>query len=436
MKKDGLTMNFKKILASAAILTAAATLFAGCGNSSDSAASNDDKVTVWAWDETFNIKAVNEAKKVYENEDVDVEVVTMSQDDIVQKLNTALASGNTDGLPNIVLIEDYRIQGYLNSYPDAFSDLTDIVDEDNFAAYKFAVNKVGDKIYGVPFDSGVTANFYRTDLLEEAGYSQEDMQNLSWDDYVKVARDVKEKTGKKITEVNPSDLGRVRMIMQEAGEWYTAEDGKTVTIENNQSLKYGLNLFATLLKEDLVEQTSDWNAGVTAIQTGAIASSPIGAWYSSTIQGAKDQSGKWAIAPTPSLPADMQKAQASNLGGAGWYLIKGVSGEKNAKDFLKETFATNADLMGTLAKEIGLVSTMLSAKDQKVYQEPSEFYSGQKVFDDFSKWTAEIPEVNYGQETYAIEAVVAESLHRIINGEDTDKVLADTQKQVEAQLAN
>ncbi len=64
----------------------------------------------------------------------------------------------------------------------------------------------------------MTANFYRTDLLEEAGYSQEDMQNLSWDDYVKVARDVKEKTGKKITEVNPSDLGRVRMIMQEAGD--------------------------------------------------------------------------------------------------------------------------------------------------------------------------------------------------------------------------
>lgn len=44
--------------------------------------------------------------------------------------------------------------------------------------------------------------------------------------------------------------------------------------------------------------------------------------------------------------------------------------------------------------------------------------------------------MNYGHETYAIEAVVAKALHRIINGEETDKVLADTQKQVEAQLAN
>ncbi|MGM9902434.1 extracellular solute-binding protein [Enterococcus hirae] len=429
-------MDWKKWGIRMGLLIASTTLFAGCGNSSGEAKEEEDTVTVWAWDETFNIKAVNEAKKVYENDDVTVDVVTMSQDDIVQKLNTALASGNTDGLPNIVLIEDYRIQGYLTSYPDAFAELNDIVDEDNFATYKFAVNKVDDKIYGVPFDSGVTANFYRTDLLEEAGYTEEDMNNLTWDDYVQVARDVKEKTGKKITEVNPSDLGRVRMIMQQAGEWYTSEDGKTVTIENNQSLKYGLELFATLLKEDLVEQTSDWNAGVTAIQSGSIASSPIGAWYSSTIQGAEDQSGKWKIAPIPALPTGMQKAQASNLGGAGWYVIKGVAGEEHAKDFLGKTFATNEELMGTLAKEIGLVSTMLSAKDQEAYQKPSEFYSDQKVFDDFSKWTAEIPEVNYGHETYAIESVVAESLSRIINGESADKVLADTQKQVEAQLAN
>nr|HAP7837855.1 extracellular solute-binding protein [Enterococcus faecium] len=351
-------MNIRKLIAGVVCLAAASGFLTGCGSAS-STADKEEKVTVWAWDETFNIKAVNEAKKVYENEETEIEVVTMSQDDIVQKLNTALASGNTEGLPNIVLIEDYRIQGYLTSYPDAFANLSAIVKEDHFAPYKFAVNKVGDKIYGVPFDSGVTANFYRTDLMAEAGYTEEDMENLKWDEYIQVARDVKEKTGKKIAEVNPSDLGRVRMIMQQAGEWYTSEDGETVTIQDNASLKYGLELFATLLKEDLVEQTSDWNAGVTAIQSGAVASSPTGAWYSSTIQGAENQSGKWKIAPIPALPENLQKAQASNLGGAGWYVIKGVAGEDSAKDFLEATFASNEELMGTLAKEIGLVSTIV-----------------------------------------------------------------------------
>ena len=134
-------MNIRKLIAGVVCLAAASGFLTGCGSAS-STADKEEKVTVWAWDETFNIKAVNEAKKVYENEETEIEVVTMSQDDIVQKLNTALASGNTEGLPNIVLIEDYRIQGYLTSYPDAFANLSAIVKEDHFAPYKFAVNKV------------------------------------------------------------------------------------------------------------------------------------------------------------------------------------------------------------------------------------------------------------------------------------------------------
>lgn len=55
-------------------------------------------------------------------------------------------------------------------------------------------------------------------------------------------------------------------------------------------------------------------------------------------------------------------------------MLKGVAGEESAKDFLEATFASNEELMGTLAKEIGLVSTMLSANEQEAYQEASEFY--------------------------------------------------------------
>src|SRR5699024_12882734 len=101
-------MKFKKLVASATLLASAAVLFAGCGSSSNSATKDENKISVWAWDETFNIKAVNEAKKVYENKEVEVDVVTMSEDDIIQKLNRALASRNTDGLANNMLIDTYR----------------------------------------------------------------------------------------------------------------------------------------------------------------------------------------------------------------------------------------------------------------------------------------------------------------------------------------
>ncbi|MDR0886214.1 MAG: extracellular solute-binding protein [Clostridiales Family XIII bacterium] len=417
--------------------------FTACGGSDKSSDSDSDSkdsgkktVNVWAWDETFNIKAVEEAKKVYSSDDYDVKVVTMSQDDIVQKLNTSLASGSTDGLPEIVLIEDYRIQGYLTSYPDAFADLSSIVDEDAFSPYKFAVNKVDDKIYGVPFDSGVTGFFYRTDYLGDAGYDDAALQDITWDEFLEIGKAVKEKTGHALFSLNPSDLGLVRAIMQSAGTWYNAEDGETITIDNNPALAYGINIYAQFLKDGIVEQVADWDGGVNAVQSGSVAGSPQGCWYSSTITGADDQSGKWRIAPLPKIANDAKATHSSSIGGAGWYVIKGLPGEENAIDFLDNTFASSTDLMATLATEIGLVSTMKAAADTAPYQEANEFYSGQKVLEDFSKLSTGVPEVNYGQNTYVIESVMAEYVQQIIDGKDVDKVLKEAQKQVEAQVAN
>lgn len=69
-------------------------------------------------------------------------------------------------------------------YLDVFVDLFVIVKEDYFVLYKFVVNKVGEKIYGVFFDLGVIVNFNCMDLMVEVGYIEEDMENLRWDEYI------------------------------------------------------------------------------------------------------------------------------------------------------------------------------------------------------------------------------------------------------------
>lgn len=97
-----------------------------------------DELTVWAWDANFNIKALNIATEYYKKDhsDFKINIVENSQDDVIQKLNTGLASGTASGLPNFVLIEDYRAQGFLQSYPDMFFPLTDYFKVDDFAEYK------------------------------------------------------------------------------------------------------------------------------------------------------------------------------------------------------------------------------------------------------------------------------------------------------------
>ena len=106
-------MKSKKLIAIALTVVMALGI-AGCskaGKESTKADTTSKKIVIWAWDGTFNVVAAKEAKAIYqkENTGVEVQIVEMAQDDIVQKLNTNLSSNTTEGLPNIVLIEDYRV---------------------------------------------------------------------------------------------------------------------------------------------------------------------------------------------------------------------------------------------------------------------------------------------------------------------------------------
>ena len=432
-------MKKKRVLA--LLLASVMTLgLAACGSSDDSkkeSKKDDNKLTIWAWDEAFNIKAANVAADMYKEDhsDAEIEVVTMAQDDIVAKLNTSLSSQSYDGLPDIVLIEDYRIQGYLNAYEDEFADLSDIAKPEDFAAYKTGVNQKDGKMYGIPFDSGVAAVFYRTDYIEQAGYTKEDMQNLTWDKYIEIGKAVKEKTGKAMLTLDPSDIGQIRMMMQSAGTWYTDEDGK-VNIAGNQGLKDAINTYKKLVDAGITETVSDWDQFVGAFNSGDVATVPTGCWISPSVLGAEDQSGKWAIAPFPKMAENADSVNASSIGGGGWYVLKNVGNEDLAKDFLKETFASNVDLMNQLATDINLVSTLKAASSAENYSKGVEFYGGQEIFKDFAAWTNEVPTVNYGENTYEIEDLMTEVVQAILGGADIDKTFEEYQTQIESVVAN
>ncbi|WP_420799357.1 ABC transporter substrate-binding protein [Ktedonospora formicarum] len=415
-----------------------AAFLAACGGSFSGSGNNSSKtITIWAWDDNFNVKAANEAKALYlkNNPGVTVNVVSMAQADIVQKLNTALSSGAYNGLPNIVLIEDYRIQGYLASYPGQLKDLSSIVNKANFSPYKVNVMSQENKLYGVPFDSGVTALFYRTDYIQAAGYTQADMQNLTWDKYIEIGKAVKAKTGKSMLTLDPTDLGQIRMMMQSAGSWYVKPDGKTVDISGNTVLKESILTYKKIVDAGISTQVSGWNPFVSAFQSGNVASVPTGCWIALTVASAKDQSGKWAVAALPRLGNVPNSVNASNLGGAGWYVLDKVGDSALAADFLAKTFASDTALINNLATDINLVSTMTAAGSLSNYQKSEAFFGGQKIMQDFSVWMGKIPPVNYGLFTYAIESTMTSAVQSIVHGANIDVALKNEQTQAVAATA-
>lgn len=423
------------LLASFMLLTACSGNNTNSSSDGGSSSNGKQEITVWAWDKAFNIAAMEKAKAVYaeKNAEVNINIVENAQDDIIQKLNAGLNSGTTKSLPNIVLIEDYRAQSFLQAYPDSFFALNDFINPSDFADYKIGPTSFDGKQYGVPFDSGVAGLYVRTDYLQEAGYSVDDLQNITWDQYIEIGKAVKEATGKDMLTQDPNDLGLIRMMIQSAGMWYLQEDGKTPHLADNSALAEAFNTYKSIMDAGIVKVISDWSQFVGAFNSGDVASIPTGNWITASVKAEADQSGKWAIVPFPTLGNQANSVHASNLGGSSWYVMN-VDGKEAAADFLKQTFASDVDFYQTLVKDIGAIGTLKAAAEGDAYAAADEFFGGQTAIADLASWTEQIPNVNYGMHTYAIEDILVVEMQNFMNGAPLQDVLSNAQTQAETQI--
>ncbi|MGT2802369.1 lactose/L-arabinose transport system substrate-binding protein [Streptococcus henryi] len=433
MKKRTVGALLAGALFSSLLLTACGSSSNGGGSStSDSGAT---ELTVWAWDANYNVRAFEEAEKVYDKEvpdTVDLKIVENAQDDIIQKLNTSLSSGVTDGLPNIVLIEDYRAKSFLEAYPDSFFPLTDVIKADDFTDYKVEATSVDGENYAVPFDTSSTGLYVRTDILEEAGYTVDDLKDITWEKYIEIGKAVSEKTGKKLISLDVNDLGLVRSMINSTGSWYTGEDGKTPTLADNEALKVAFKDVKAMYDAKLVDDNSDWSQWLSDFNNGVVWSVPTGNWITPSITAQEDQAGKWAVVSFPRQELD-GSVNASNLGGASIYVLN-VDGKEAAAEFLKDTFGSSTDLYKTLVENIGAIGSYIPATEAGVYDTEAEYFGGQTIYKDFAEWSTQIPAVNYGENTYAIEDILIKAMQNYLKGDDLDKVLENAQKEAENQL--
>ncbi|MDR3374188.1 MAG: extracellular solute-binding protein [Ancalomicrobiaceae bacterium] len=400
----------------------AATVFAG--TLLTAAMAEAKTITVWCWDPNFNVAIMKEAGDRYTkvHPDVTISIVDFSKSDVEQKLQAGLSSGVADSVPDIVLIEDYGAQKYLQSFPGAFMPLSGIVDYKAFAPYKVELMTLDGKVYGMPFDTGVAGLYYRKDYLEAAGYKPADMQNLTWDKYIEIGKAVEAKTGKKMIGFDFSDGALTRVLIQSAGKWYFTKDGK-LDIEGNAALKAALEAQQKMIQAGIYKPATGWNDWVAKFTSGDVASVITGVWITGTIKAQKDQAGKWGVAPIPLLNVPGAVA-ASNLGGSSWYVLNASKVKTEAADFLNAIYAKDLDFYQTILQDRGAVGSLLAARAGKAYDAPDAFFGGEKIWQNFTTWLAQVPSVNYGIFTNEVDAAVAVQLPKLGKGSVDDAIKA------------
>lgn len=382
---------------------AEATTEAASGETQAAASGEAEELTIWAWDQNFNIPIMETAAEYYRkagHENFKLNIVEVEENAVETKSITAFTSGVSEGMPDILLMGDYSAQSFLNNYEGKYADLTDAMDFSQFAPYKVKAYTVNDRVYGVPFDSGSAGIYYRKDYLEQAGFSEDDMKDLTWSQFVEIGKKVKEATGKYFVVFTPyKGTHYMQIALQSAGQWLTDSEGKPV-FKDSPAIREMMEVIKEMYKADLIMPVDYWSAeGVGGIQKGDVAAHISAVWYIPTITSVADMEGKWGYTNIPKLETVDNATQYSNIGGSSWVVLEDSKNKDLAIDFLKTVYAGNVDFYQQILKEQGAVATYIPSQSGEAYGEGVDYFGGACIYKDFAEWGSKVPEVDYGMYT-------------------------------------
>ena len=392
-----------------------------------------NKLTVMAWDANFNIPALKAAEAEYKkiNPDFTLEILEQSgSTDVETAITTAGSSGDYSNLPDIVLFQDHAIQRYAADFPDAFKDIDDaeIVWAD-FSAEKLDYSTIGGKHYGVPVDNGAVITAYRVDLLEQCGYTLDDMTGCTWDEFIEIGKKVYAETGKYLMCMDGNGNDLFYMMLQAEGV-SQFKDGEPA-ITGNDTLVKIVEVIAKMAKENVLYLANDWTGYTNeAIQGDMVAGVMNGNWIIPTIKQVPENSGKWELTTMPTLSG--AEGYAGN-GGSSLYVTGNCADVDLAKDFLAKTFGSNTTVYDNALLDGGVISTYAPAGETDVYNTPDEYFNGQAIYATIVEMGTHIPVIEQSDYHYSMRTVLGNALTNVINGADlmTELEAAETQLRFE-----
>ena len=370
-----------------------------------------EKLTVSAWDANFNIPALEAAAADYKanvDPDFELEINTVSgSSDVENDMTTAGSSGDYSNLSDIVLFQDHYIQRYVADYPDAWSTINGVH-------------------YGVPVDNGTAIFAYRVDLLQECGYTIDDVTGITWERFIEIGEDVYNKTGKYMLSMDGSGNDLPYMMLQAEG-LSQFKDGEPFITQNEAMVKI-ISLLVEMQQKNILYLANDWT-GYTdqTIMGDQVAGVMNGNWIIPTIEQVAENSGKWEITTIPTLTG--AEGYAAN-GGSSLYITANCKNPDLAKKFLAYTFGGSTATYDDALRNGGVITCCISAGQSDVYQEGVDFFNGQAIYSKIVEMGSHVPIVEQNDYHYTARQYVGAAIQEILMGSDVETALQNAEDQL------
>lgn len=419
----------------AAITATAALALSGCafgggtpngGADLDKDAEATGEITIWSWDVAATALKRLGAEYEKSHKGTTIKVVDIGYDNAYDKISVGLQAGT--GLPDVITLETDKNQSYITQFPKGFTDLSPVfgAEKTDFDPFKWDTGTDADgKLRIAPWDSGTVGLFYRTDYFEAAGVDPDSI--VTWDDMVAAGETIKAKTGKTLLTADLSTGGPFTMMMQQQGQGLFNDKGE-ITVNTPEAVRT-LTLLQAMQQKGLIKNAKGWDASVTSAKDGDSAVTPEAVWWIGTLEGeAPELSGSYAVRDLPVFEAG--GAATSNNGGSGLAVPTQAKNPQLAADFMAYVL-TDSENQASMMKNEGLFPAFLPALKSDFFQQPSDYFGGQKVFQIFAELTPDIPSITFtSDQSVAGDAVSNAVAAAVLNGEDPKKVLDDAAAQI------
>lgn len=383
------------------------------------------EITVWSWDVAADALKRLAAQYQESHPGTTIDVQDIGYDNAYDKISVGLQAGS--GLPDLITIETDRASGYLGQFPNGFVSLDPVIGDKkaDFDPSKWAAATGADgSIYMAPWDSGTVGLYYRSDYLSDAGVDPASLN--TWDDLIAAGEKIKAATGHTLMSIDVSTGATFGMLMQQQGAWIFDAEGNVAV--NSPEAVQALTVLQTIQNKGLLKNVKGWDGRVTATKAGDSAFHPEAVWWIGTLEGEMPElSGKFGVV---TLPAFGDSARTAASGGSNLAVPSQAKNPTLAADFTAYALADAKNQASMMAEE-GLFPSYLPALQEPIFNEASEYFGGQKVYQLFAEQTALIPPVNYTNDYAKASDIVASAVvAAVLNGKDPKTVLDEAADQI------
>ncbi|WP_128895243.1 sugar ABC transporter substrate-binding protein [Longirhabdus pacifica] len=336
------------------------TLLAGCSSSGDEGSSSDTTtITVWAMGGEGKQLGQLTEKFEAENPEIEVEVQAIPWDTARDKILTAVASQNG---PDVLQLGTTWVSEFADA--DALLDITPYLDDypdfkaENYFSGSVETMKFNDKVVGIPWYIDTRVMYYRTDVLEEVGYSN---APATWDEL----KDATTKLTARGEDFYGLDIDQNDQINPFIFAWqngYEFDADAEYMNFDSEAFVGAMEYYTSFFKEGIAPTTE----GLEIVQAFKNGVKPIffsGPWMINIINDqAPEIEGQWTTAVMPS-----QETNTSSIGGS---VLSIFHNSENVEESLK--FISYINEVDTQLEWLDIANTLpsrVAAWENSVLQE-------------------------------------------------------------------